>query len=175
MPLYFIAIAPDELLSEKIRVIQKDFSDRFNAHKSLNNFPHITLARPFECGEHEENQLMETFENIRLTAGKFILKLNGFGSFPNPKSPVIFIQPEPSPQLERLYSEINTGMHFTKTGKFHPHLTVAYRDLSFEHYGKAWQEYRDRPFSAEFEVQSVGLYKHSGRKWNAISEKKLAG
>lgn len=173
MNLYFIAITPDEKLSEEIRTVQKDFAERFSSEKAYRNFPHITVIPPFRSYESEE-KLLEKFRKINISTPPFRISINGFGCFPNAKKPVIFLQPETSSDLENLFREIRSSSFPQLKNSFHPHLTVAYRDLSPDNFRKAWEEYKDKKFSAEYEVKRVGLYKHFGGKWNLIAEKMLA-
>lgn len=168
MSLYFVAIEPSQNVIEKAKAIQKDFADRFQSEKSYRNFPHITLIPPFHWNESKENSIVEKFQNQSIETKKFTLIFDGFGSFPKDTNPVIFIQPQPSESLQNLFSEVQK-----KRKSFHPHLTVAYRDLSFENYQKAWSEYENKPFSEQFEISEIGLYKHFNGKWNLLSSKKL--
>ena len=53
---------------------------------------------------------------------------------------------------------------------FHPHMTIATRDLKPESFEKAWPEYRERSFRAEMHIQSLFLLKHNGRHWEVFGE-----
>lgn len=175
MSLYFIAVEPHNELIDKIRVIQKDFADRFSSSKSYTNFPHITIIPPFSLHDEEETALISKFKDISLTTKPFTVHLNGFGSFSNSKNPAIFIKPENESGLTTLFNEINSAMKSFdyRVSKFCPHLTVAYRDLSPEAYRTAWQEYQKKHFRDRFVVSAVNLYKHDGKKWNEIASKTL--
>ncbi len=175
MSLYFIAVEPHSELTDKIRLIQKDFAERFLSSKSYRNFPHITIIPPFSCQDDQERGLISKFMKIPLSTEKFTVHLDGFGSFPNFKSPAIFIKPENDSELTGIFNEINSAMKSFDyhDSKFRPHLTVAYRDLSPENYRKSWQEYQKKSFRDSFVVSAVNLYKHDGRKWNKIASKFL--
>ncbi|MGZ5209988.1 MAG: RNA 2',3'-cyclic phosphodiesterase, partial [Kaistella sp.] len=62
---------------------------------------------------------------------------------------------------------------FHPISQFHPHLTVAYRDLTFENFKKAWEEYEKKTFEDSFLVDKICLFKHDSQKWNLLSIKKL--
>lgn len=175
MSLYFIAVEPHNELIDKIRVIQKDFAERFSSSKSYSNFPHITIIPPFSLRDDEETALISKFKDFSLATKPFTVHLNGFGSFPNSKSPAIFIKPENESELTALFKEINSAMKMFdyRVSKFRPHLTVAYRDLSPENYRKSWMEYQTKTFRDRFEVNAVKLYKHDRKKWNEIAAKTL--
>lgn len=173
MSLYFIAVAPHRELREKARSFSKDFKDRFNSVKSYRNFPHITLIPPFTREEALEKDLIELFQNLKIETKSFTQKLNGFGSFPNPKNPVIFIKPENTEEIQALYKEVQAQTNFHPFKKPNPHLTVAYRDLLFENFEKAWAEYAEKEFKEEFLVDKICLFKHFNGKWNLLVMKNL--
>ena len=53
---------------------------------------------------------------------------------------------------------------------FHPHVTIAYRDLSSEDFRKAWAIYKDISFNVNFHVSRAYLLKHNFRQWEVLSE-----
>lgn len=53
---------------------------------------------------------------------------------------------------------------------FHPHLTLAFRDLKKPEFYKAWEEFKDRKFNAGFVVNSISLLKHDGMQWQLFKE-----
>jgi len=52
--------------------------------------------------------------------------------------------------------------------RFHPHITIAYRDLSYSNFIEAWREYEQGNFEARFEVNDFHLLQHDGKKWNSV-------
>ena len=174
MSLYFVAITPHAELRNEIKLIQKDFATRFNSFKSYRNFPHITLIPPFRHDEENESEVTGCFLKADVEMPSFYIQLNGFGSFPNKKHPVVFIKPENSEPLFSIFTEMDKKMsRFGYVSHFNPHLTVAYRDLTFENYEKAWIEYQRLSFQKEFQVNHIMLYKHYNGKWNEIARRKL--
>ena len=165
---YFIAIEPDAALLNDIRAISKDFAERFNSVKAYKNFPHITLIPPFKFPKDKEDLLVKNFSGIKLDTKVFEQKLNGYSSFPNRRNPVIFIEPDNREELQRLYNELSIFFSYTNAKGFSPHITVAYRDLTYDNYEKAWKEYEHKPFNETFTVEKVGLYKHENEKWNLV-------
>ncbi|RZJ47805.1 MAG: RNA 2',3'-cyclic phosphodiesterase, partial [Chryseobacterium sp.] len=59
-----------------------------------------------------------------------------------------------------------------KNYSFHPHVTVGYRDLTWENYLKAWEVYCEKEFKTKFIVDKIMLLRHDG-KWIPIAEKKF--
>ncbi len=174
MSLYFIAVIPHEELSNKIRYIQKDFADRFQSSKAYRNFPHITIIPPFAHDEKNESEVVGHFFKTELDVSPFEIQLNNFECFPNKKNPVIFIEPQNKNELKQLYKKFDATMNIFKyISNFNPHLTVAYRDLTFENFEKAWEEYQNKTFEENFLVERVILYKHFNGKWNELASKDL--
>lgn len=178
--LFFIALIPDSDLRGKIYAIKKDFSRRFESHKALKVYPHITLKAPFKCTEGGKKELLNWFSETSVQQKPFLLYLKGFGAFYNKNNPVVFINPVPSSELMQMQKELMVGFNSIFPAYVHPvdvsfkpHITVAYRDLSPQMFSLAWQEYKDKPFKDLFGVHSIYLLEHDTKKWNIINTRKL--
>lgn len=178
--LFFIAIIPHKSLADEITAIKHDFAHRFDSRRALRIMPHITLAPPFKLFEGKRKGLIEWFGKLTFSVKPFDVSLNGFGAFDKAKNPVIYINPEHSQSLIDLQRQLTGKLQdllprekaFTEP-HFHPHMTVAYRDLKPEHFGRAWAEYQSKPFAAGFAVSAIHLLEHDGSKWNIIASKNL--
>ncbi len=174
MSLYFIAFEPPTELSDQIRLISKDFAQRFGAARAFNSFPHITLIPPFNFDEQNESQVVGRFMKMELTVNFFEVHLTRYNCFNRTKSPVIFLEPESSAELRKIYNEVNLAMSvFNYAELFHPHVTVAFRDLTYEAFLEAWEEYCEKPLDLHFEVERISLYKHVQAKWCPIAHREL--
>jgi 2'-5' RNA ligase len=177
--LFFIAIVPPKALADAVTAVKQDFADRFESHRALRIIPHITLQPPFKLFEGKRKGLLEWFEKLNVDAGKFEIALNGFGAFNHPKNPVVFIQPEASENLNKLQRQLIERLsnllpkQIATDGRFHPHMTVAYRDLTPENFRKAWAEYESKQFLGTFEATAFHLLEHDGTKWNIVATKNL--
>lgn len=174
MSLYFIAFEPPPEVAEKIREITKDFAERFGAERAHNSFPHITLIPPFNYDGQNESEVTGRLMKMELTVSPFEIYLRNFNCFNKPKSPVIFLEPEANTTLQKLYLEVNAAMSiFNYAQHFHPHLTVAFRDLSPQAFINAWSEYRYKKADFHFRVERISLYKHSHGKWCPVVHRDL--
>ncbi len=179
--LYFIALIPKRKLREKINIFKNDFADRFNSKKALKVYPHITLKAPFKLSVNAHAELVNWFSDLRINQKPISLLLRNFGAFPNKNNPVVYINPVVTKELQFMQKEIigsfsslfPQDIHPVDI-KFKPHITVAYRDLSPDMFSKAWQEYRNMSFDAEFEVDAFYLLQHDTKKWNIISTYNLS-
>lgn len=175
--LYFIAIIPPKEISEGVTLIKHDFAKNYESERALKVLPHITLKAPFKIFESDHKRLLNWFEKVQMPTGNFEVKLENFGSFPNPEHPVIYIQPLASEPLCVLQQTLIEHFHnyFPNVRKenadrnFNAHMTVAYRDLKPEQFAKAWKVYQHKIYKATFQVENIHLLQHDGTKWNIIS------
>jgi 2'-5' RNA ligase len=179
--LYFIALIPKRELREKINVFKKDFATRFKSLKALKVYPHVTLKAPFKLPISAHTELINWFADLHLRQKPSNLQLKDFGVFQNKNSPVIYINPVVTKELQLMQKEIIASfssifpedIHPVDV-RFKPHITIAYRDLSPEMFSKAWEEYKLKSFIAEFEVDAFYLLQHDTKKWNIISTYSLS-
>ena len=77
-------------------------------------------------------------------------------------------------ELMATFSSLFPGDIHPVDMKFHPHMTIAYRDLTPEMFSKAWEEYASKSFTADFEIDAFYLLQHDTKKWNVIATKNLS-
>lgn len=134
--LYFIAIIPDVRLCKEITEIKKYFANNYFTKAALKLPPHITLYPPFRWDDKNENLLTVSSNNFIQGKAPFSIFLNGFGCF-EPK--VIFIKPEFCNKLNVFRNDLLLHLKSTinlsdpqNERSFHPHITLASRDLKKE-------------------------------------------
>ena len=169
--MYFIAIYPPQNIIEEVKIFKQDFALNFDNSKALKNEAHITLFPPFSREITSENDILQAFQKINTTVSPFEIELNGFGSFAHPKNPVVFVRPENNEQLNELYLRVKEIFNFMNYS-FHPHVTVGFRNLTWENYLKAWEKYQDKEYKTKFLVDKITLLRHD-ENWIPIAEKKL--
>ena len=175
---YFIAIVPPSPVYDDALEQKQYFKDQYQSRASLNSPPHITLHMPFKWREDKENELVEKLELFTSNVPALTIFLNNFSSFP-PR--VIFINVEKTGPLEEFYlalkrfckRELNLFNADYKEQPFHPHLTLAFRDLKKPNYQRAWSEFEQKEYKADFIVDKVALLKHNGKIWEVFREFRL--
>ena len=173
--LYFFALVPPKEIQATVTEIKKDFKDRFHAEHALKSPPHITLIPPFEFLNSEEKKLIKNLESFALKESTFMQELENFGTFP-PK--VIYIKVLKSEFLLGLYNRFRKFMELKmgfgnisyNRGKFIPHMTVAFRDLTRENFYLAKSEYVKKRISFNYLVRGISLLRHNGQYWDIIHE-----
>ena len=173
--LYFIGIIPPKDSYDGACKLKHYFKEHYNSKASLNSPPHITLHMPFQWKEEKENELIEKLQFFSSEIKNFNLQLSNFGSFP-PR--VIFIHVVPNDELSDLHKSLH---RFAKRGlnvfnanykdlPFHPHITLAFRDLKKPMFAKAWEEFQTKEFKYQFNVDRFALLKHNGKTWEVYKE-----
>lgn len=166
---YFIAIVPPEPIASEICDIKRYF-EKYRSKASLNSPAHITLHMPFEYDK--EQNLVDTLKKFEFDP--FEIELKDFGCF-EPR--VIFIDLVKNENLREMQSklmvfcrkELKLFNADYEDRAFHPHVTVAFRDLRKPMFFEAWKEFKDKPYAAKFQCSSISLLKHDGKSWLEFS------
>lgn len=172
---YFIALIPPSPIDDEALRLKNYFRDQYASKASLNSPGHITLHMPFKWKEPKEYEVVDALLKFASDRPTFKMELLNFGAF-IPR--VIFIDIITNPALTQLSKdlhrfckrELNLFNAAYKDQAFHPHLTLAFRDLKKPMFEKAWQEFQERKFSARYEVDKLALLKHNGHVWKVHQE-----
>lgn len=173
MSLYFIALVPDEDLKEKVKVLKEEMAEKFNAYHALKLPAHITLQPPFKLNKKEEDLLLKELNRLSCKFSPFEVYLSGFGSFP-PR--VIFINIKNPQPVQYIYYKLQKDLkiiipeEYHETREFHPHITIATKDLEKPDYKNAWKDLKHREFSATFTASKISLFRHNGKSWEIKKE-----
>ena len=172
--MYFVAIVCPEQINEKVEHFKQWMKDRFGCVVAMKSPAHITLIPPFWLAQERENELMNTILSFNVEHGLQKIELEGFSHF---RKNVLYIQVKKNTWLSELKSL--TEKHFMeRTGDvikkddrpFHPHITIANRDMKPAHFEKAWEHFSSKEFSEAFDMNSISLLKLIQAKWNVIGK-----
>jgi 2'-5' RNA ligase len=169
---YFLAIVPSEPLLSDIQNIKQSVFDNYKSKGALRSPGHITLHMPFSFDESKENKLIECLSEFQFKT-TFPISLNNYDCF-EPR--VIFINVQEQTELfdfqKQLVSHIKRHLNIFNQSDdmrgFHPHITIAFRDLKKPTFYKAWEEYKFKTFSADFICNSFSLLKHQNDEWMVL-------
>lgn len=170
---YFIAIVlPEPCLSEVEALKQELFRD-YGLKGALRCPAHITLHRPFVWEQEKEKKLIEVLNQFKFSEKPEIV-LHNFAFFP-PR--VVFIDVKTEPTLINLHDALvkhvkhNLNLFNEADDKrgFHPHVTVASRDLKKQLYSELSKIFSQRHFTAKLKVNSIQLLKLR-KRWEIIHE-----
>ena len=172
---YFLAIIPPEPILSEVYKIKEYFRDQYNCKAPLRSPPHITLHMPFVWKEGKEAVLINKLVQASKLSKPFDLTLENFGAFA-PR--VIYIKVAKNEALMTMQHylqnfakrELNLFNANRYNLPYHPHMTVAFRDLKKELFPAAWKEFEAKTFEATFMVNSFFLLKHDGKQWQVLKE-----
>lgn len=176
--LYMFAIMPPEEVADTIHKERLVFAERYTCVKALKPPVHLTIYPPFEEKEAIEKEMMslEAWTALQLP---FVIKLKNFNIFKTRFSPVIYIDVDQNPPLQKLRNEfvIRLRRYITVSrdfGPYQPHFTIGYRDVPAARLPQIKEEYSIREFNVAFDVKSIFFWKYVNKRWQTIHEFKFA-
>lgn len=172
---YFVAVIPPSPGYEEALAFKEYFKEKYQSKAALNSPPHITLHMPFMWNEEREEKLVAKLGEFARQCDPIKICLDNFSTFP-PR--VIFINVTESDALDALQRSLHRffkrelGIFNAnyQDRPFHPHLTLAFRDLKKSTYHLAWEEFSTKEYKAEFMADKIALLKHNGKRWDVRKE-----
>lgn len=164
---FFLALIPPEPLASQVTALKTQMQAQYQTHAALRSPPHITLQPPFQWPVDRWQDFTTTLQTLARVQTPVTVDLYGFGAFP-PR--VIFVHVVPSPGLMALQGAIATTLETQLALRpdlrpYHPHMTIAFRDLSGAAFRQAWPQFQTRPFAAQFTATALSLLRHTGQRW----------
>lgn len=168
---YFIAIViPDPMFSE-IEAIKQNLFEEHNLKGALRSPAHITLHRPFEWKEDKESELLEKVSGFKFHT-PFTLQMHDFAFF-EPR--VIYADVKHNELLYELHKELTQYAKkelrlFNEAEDlrgFHPHVTVAFRDLKKPKFYELQKIFQTKKLEGSFDYAGFSLLKLE-KKWEEI-------
>ena len=176
--MYFVAVLCPPAIDEKIHNHKIWMRDRFGCTVALKSPAHITLIPPFWLANEKEQLLIETLHTIQISIQPFTIELQQFSHLGNK---VIFAAIEENPSLGSLRKATEDHFIIPFQGiikpddrPFHPHVTIANRDIKPGDFNKAWDYFKRQQFDELFEANIISLLKLSPGKWNVIAEQQFS-
>lgn len=169
---YFIAILPPHEIAQAFESHKKFCAEHFNSKASLRSPAHITLAMPFLWKLKKEEKLIQLLNDFCVNQKEFDISINGFAAFA-PR--VIYAQVETNQLLLTFQKELATYLRL-KANLFHPnrydlpyhpHLTIAFRDLKREVFNDAFAHFEKTHCFCQWQVSSITLLKQENKIWQS--------
>lgn len=178
--LYFIALIPPAEVFEEVLRLKMELFEKFELKAALRSPPHITLHMPFQLPFDKEENLRGLLLEVASSLKPISIVQNGFGHF---SSKVIYARVDITSELlqiqkhvlRNIQQKMNIHNADYKNRGFHPHMTIAFRDLKKPLFNEIWPEYTKRSFQAKWESTCLSLLKHGGDKWNVHSHYSFEG
>ena len=178
MNMYFIAIVAPEDINQQILKWKNFFKEIYGCCVALRSPAHVTIIPPFWMNEELENDLINSIRDFSNTKIKFEIALKDFGAF---KPKVIFVDVVKSKSLDELYQSF-TEFLFTQNKfpikkeerPFHPHVTLATRDLYKKAFQEAWEIFSKKKYETLWLVSGISLLRHNQKNWDVIFTSQFA-
>lgn len=170
--MYFIALVAPEYIGKEALKWKLWMKEKYDCEVALKSPAHITLVPPFWMNPESENELAAFLDDFSLMQYSFIIQLKNFFHF---GYKVIFIDVPENEEINRvrnsLFNSLLSAAKFpVKKDErfFHPHITIATRDLHKRAFHEAWEYFKEKNYAAGWAVENISLLKHDKKNWNVI-------
>ena len=173
MNMYFIALLCPEEINSRVLKWKLWMHEKFGCEVALRSPAHITLAAPCWMDPELENDLVRSIATFSGSQPGFPVQLSGFSNF---KPKVIFIDVVRTKPLDDLYKGLHAFLAtenkypFKQEDRpFHPHVTIATRDLHKKSFYEAWDVLKGKKYEAEWIVAGISLLRHNKKNWDVVA------
>jgi len=170
--MYFIAQVLPPHLNEQVLQWKWLMQERYGCKVALKSPAHITLVPPFWLDEQFEAALVQDTNTVVAGVAAFTIITNGFSAF---KPRTIFIAVEPNAHLDALKKKVDDFFAGKEAYKvkldrrpFHPHITIATRDLHKKTFAEAWPLFETKAFKEEWTADSISVLRHNKKNWEVF-------
>jgi len=177
MNMYFIALVAPEEINQQVLKWKNFFKEHYRCIVALKSPAHITLIPPFWMNDELEDDLINSINEFSTTKNKFELGLKDFAAF---KPRVIYTDVVKNERLSELHRSLDEFI--CKQNKypvkkeerpFHPHVTLATRDLYKKAFTEAWEIFSTKKYEASWLVNGISLLRHNKKNWDVIFTSQL--
>lgn len=172
--LYYIAIECPEDINNKVEVLKNYMENNYGCKAARKSPAHLTIVPPFRAEDELQGELMNFISAFSIGMVPFDIRLKDYGQF---AERVLFIEVEqPNGPLFALEKECMSeftdkfpGIIFGMKPEFHPHVTIATRDIpeGVVALARAFFE-ENNPMDICFTAQSLTLYRLEKGWWKKV-------
>ncbi len=172
MEMYFIAIVLPPALNEKVLKYKIMMKEKYGAAVALKSPAHITLLPPCWMDPAFEEPLRNDLDLLAAGTGPFEICTNDFSAFSHR---TLFIATAASKPLELVKERTDVFFSTRRqyrlqpdTRPFHPHITIATRDLHKKDFLEAWSYIQSKTFRECWTADDISLLKHNKKNWDVV-------
>ena len=176
--MYFIALVLPAHLDQKVLHWKNFMHERYSCKVGLKSPAHVTLIPPFWMEEDRQGSLLADLDSLAGRMSPFIIKTKNFSAF---KPRTIFIDVEKTKELDKLKQSVdnffkNKSAYKIKADEkpFHPHITIATRDLFKKSFYECWPFFEKEKFLKEWQANGISVLRHNKKNWDVIHTSQLA-
>jgi 2'-5' RNA ligase len=167
--LHFIAIVTPDDINSQVKEWKQYMLERFHCKVALKSPAHITLIPPFPMADAALPDMKELLQPFAARRQPFTIHLKNFAAF---KPRVIYANVLANEALNALQASLEATLLQSKRfpikkedRPFHPHVTIANRDLKKEDFPLAWQHFQQTAFEISFTADAIALLRHNNHIW----------
>ena len=164
--LYYIALLPDDKLSQLCLEYKQQAQNLFQAQATLRSPAHITLIPPFNADEPMINQIILILDHLATQQHELELQLNGWQHF---GVRTIYLGFAANLTLSLLQAEtkqqIGLLTKLRPEAEFTPHISIVNRDLAEIDFNSAWEYFSSQSYPVLTKCTQLALLKHSPFGW----------
>lgn len=175
--MYFVAVVAPAEINTQVLQWKHYMRDHYGCTVALKSPAHITLIPPFWMNEQLENELIADVDSFAMQQHSFDITLKNFDAF---KPKVIFVGIEENASLQKLklsleeyLLSLNKYPIKKESRPFHPHLTIANRDLRKKDFHPAFEYFSKIDYAESFPADGIGILKHDGMVWQIYHRSKM--
>jgi 2'-5' RNA ligase len=170
--MYFIAIVLPAEVNKLVLSYKNMMQEKYGCMVGLKSPAHITLIPPFWMSEDLEENLINDINLVSREMEPIDLCTNNFSAF-RPRT--IFIATEKNNRLDEIKRKLDDHFsHKTEYGlsidtrPFHPHITIATRDLHKKAFYEAWDFFEGKTFRESCLIKGISVLRHNKKNWDVI-------
>ena len=161
--------------ADTVKTLQNRVHTEYHSRAALRSPPHITLQAPFRLVLDQVGVLKQVLTEFASSYSPVSIELDGFGCFP-PR--VVFVRVIENQALSLIQHDLIktlTEHQIVGSGEqalraFHPHVTIAFRDLIQRHFRSLWGEVEHKSFVDRFTAEGITLLRHNEKIWTAEAD-----
>jgi 2'-5' RNA ligase len=168
---YIAAICPDEV-NNQVQVFKQYMHDKYGSRAAQKSPAHLTIVPPFKAEEDMEKLLLEFVATYNFGIVPFDIRLNGFNHFDNK---VLFVDVVPNDSLNEMEKDINIqfgtefpAIIFRTKPDFHPHVTIATRDIPENKFDEVWAYFQQQQIDAQYTCKELFVMKLDRGVWQKL-------
>jgi 2'-5' RNA ligase len=172
MEMYFVALVAPGPINEHVMKWKRWMLEKYQCQVALKSPAHITLIPPFWMQPELETELLHSLQEFSSAQNPFPIKLLNFSNF---KPGVLFVDVEKNETLTDLKDDLESFLiqkekfRFPKEDRsFHPHITIATRDLRKKAFYEAWEHFKKTEYAAEWLAKDISVLKHNKKNWDVL-------
>jgi 2'-5' RNA ligase len=168
--MYFLAVVAPAHINAQALKWKHYMREHYGCVVALRTPAHLTLIPPFWMDMSLEKELMADADAFAAQHHSLDITLKNFDAF---KPRVIFVGIEKNDALQELKSSLED--HLLALDKypikkesrpFHPHLTIANRDLLKKDFAPAFAHLSKIEYEEKFTANGISLMRHNGTEWD---------